>query len=81
MHPFFLFYSPFQESSADSECVGFIQAPTSIVLTIVRKALALVVSLFHSCYLVGFGQSALLNAAVWLEAGKAGALKGGSDLI
>lgn len=46
-----------------------------------RKALALVVSLFHSCYLVGFGQSALLNAAVWLEAGKAGALKGGSDLI
>lgn len=59
---------------------GFIQALTSVVLSIVRNALTLVISLFLLCYLVGFGQSALLNAAVWLEAGKAGALKGGSDL-
>jgi len=72
LHPF-LSYSPFQESSADPVQL--------LVLSIVRKALALVVSLFHSCYLVGFGHSALLNAVVWLEAGKAGAFKEGSDLI
>lgn len=59
---------------------GFIQALTYVVLCTVRNALTRVISLFLICYLVGFGQSALLNATVWLEAGKAGALKGGSDL-